>query len=158
MLRGRSCQFGIQIGVRSSGFSRVGQERFMDEGTLLLAQPAIDRFPGQIRRRPSGPLGLGAKPPIQNCRQGNVQVLHVLPRHGVIPAINYGIVVGKVNRDRISPGPLVLVGWIEKSGQRRRRYYRITAAGRRVLASQRADWGRFLAALAAVAGVRPSAS
>lgn len=46
--------------------------------------------------------------------------------------------------------------WIEKSGQRRRRYYRITEAGRRVLASQRADWARFLAALVEVAGVRPS--
>jgi len=46
--------------------------------------------------------------------------------------------------------------WIEKSGQRRRRYYRITEAGRRVLASQRADWARFMAALVEVAGVRPS--
>jgi len=59
---------------------------------------------------------------------------------------------------RLEQRGLLQARWIEKSGQRRRRYYRITAAGRRVLASQRADWGRFLAALAAVAGVRPSAS
>lgn len=44
--------------------------------------------------------------------------------------------------------------WVEKSGQRRRRCYRITGPGRRLLATQRADWGRFVAALGAVAGVR----
>jgi DNA-binding PadR family transcriptional regulator len=42
---------------------------------------------------------------------------------------------------------------VEKAGQRRRCYYRITEEGRRVLASQRADWRRFLAALNQVAGV-----
>jgi len=44
--------------------------------------------------------------------------------------------------------------WIEKAGQRRRCHYRITEAGRRVLAEQRADWSRFVAALAQVAGVK----
>ena len=43
--------------------------------------------------------------------------------------------------------------WVEKAGQRRRCYYRITEQGRKVLASQRADWRRFLAALNQVAGV-----
>jgi len=43
--------------------------------------------------------------------------------------------------------------WVEKPGQRRRCYYRITEQGRKVLASQRADWGRFLAVLSRVAGV-----
>src|SRR5579864_5937925 len=33
--------------------------------------------------------------------------------------------------------------WIEKSGQRRRRHYRLTAEGRRVLAAQRQGWQRF---------------
>jgi PadR family transcriptional regulator PadR len=44
--------------------------------------------------------------------------------------------------------------WIEKAGQRRRCHYRITDAGRRVLAEQRADWARFVAALGEVAGVK----
>jgi PadR family transcriptional regulator PadR len=44
--------------------------------------------------------------------------------------------------------------WIEKAGQRRRCHYRITEAGRKVLAEQRADWQRFVAALGEVAGVR----
>ena len=41
--------------------------------------------------------------------------------------------------------------WVEKAGQRRRCYYRITDGGRRVLAEQRADWARFVAALTQVA-------
>lgn len=44
--------------------------------------------------------------------------------------------------------------WIEKAGQRRRRYYRLTESGRKVLATQRDDWARFVAALGRVAGVR----
>ena len=44
--------------------------------------------------------------------------------------------------------------WIEKAGQRRRCHYRITDAGRRVLAEQRADWARFVAALGEIAGVK----
>jgi transcriptional regulator len=44
--------------------------------------------------------------------------------------------------------------WVEKSGQRRRRYYRITAAGRKALASQRSLWEGFYAALHRVAGVK----
>jgi DNA-binding PadR family transcriptional regulator len=43
--------------------------------------------------------------------------------------------------------------WVEKPGLRRRCHYRITEEGRRVLASQRADWSRFVAALNQVAGV-----
>lgn len=37
--------------------------------------------------------------------------------------------------------------WIEKSGQRRRRYYRLTRQGRRVLASQRRGWQVFVEAI-----------
>ena len=44
--------------------------------------------------------------------------------------------------------------WVEKAGQRRRCYYRITETGRKVLAEQRADWSRFVAALGQVAGVK----
>jgi PadR family transcriptional regulator PadR len=44
--------------------------------------------------------------------------------------------------------------WVEKTGQRRRCYYRITDPGRKVLAEQREDWSRFVAALGQVAGVK----
>ncbi len=44
--------------------------------------------------------------------------------------------------------------WLEQAGKRRRRFYRITAAGRRRLASQRSVWESFYAALHRVAGLR----
>jgi len=37
--------------------------------------------------------------------------------------------------------------WVEKAGQRRRRYYRLTREGRKVLASQRHGWQVFVAAI-----------
>ena len=46
--------------------------------------------------------------------------------------------------------------WIEKAGQRRRRYYRLTAAGRKVLASQRNVWETFFVALDRVAHITQS--
>jgi PadR family transcriptional regulator, regulatory protein PadR len=44
--------------------------------------------------------------------------------------------------------------WVEKPGQRRRRYYRLTAAGRRELEAQRASWSEFARAVSLVAGVQ----
>jgi PadR family transcriptional regulator, regulatory protein PadR len=44
--------------------------------------------------------------------------------------------------------------WIEKPGQRRRRYYRLTADGRGVLAAQRKEWAQFFALIRDLAGVR----
>ena len=43
--------------------------------------------------------------------------------------------------------------WIEKSGQRRRRYYRLTPAGRTVLAAQRREWQSLMSALDRVARI-----
>src|SRR5437899_7220238 len=42
--------------------------------------------------------------------------------------------------------------WVEKAGQRRRRYYRLTAEGRKVLATQRSNWESFVAAINRVTG------
>src|SRR3954452_13661829 len=43
--------------------------------------------------------------------------------------------------------------WVEKSGQRRRRYYRLTTGGAGVLASQRQTWREFAEAINRIAGV-----
>jgi PadR family transcriptional regulator PadR len=43
--------------------------------------------------------------------------------------------------------------WVERSGQRRRRYYRLTAAGTGVLGRQRDEWKQFVQALGRVAGI-----
>ena len=45
----------------------------------------------------------------------------------------------------------ILGRWVEKAGQRRRRYYRLTAAGRKVLAEQRSGWERFVLAIRRIA-------
>lgn len=47
----------------------------------------------------------------------------------------------------------ILGKWVEKAGQRRRRYYRITAEGRKVLAAQRQGWKQFAEAVRRIAGV-----
>jgi len=57
---------------------------------------------------------------------------------------------------RLEERSLIKGRWVEKAGQRRRRYYRITDSGRAMLATQREDWARFIVALTQVAGVRPA--
>ncbi len=44
--------------------------------------------------------------------------------------------------------------WVAKAGQRRRRYYRITTAGREALESQRSRWEVFIQALSRLARLK----
>ena len=44
--------------------------------------------------------------------------------------------------------------WVEKAGQRRRRYYRLTPQGLDVLAAQRKEWSQFFEVIRDLAGVR----
>lgn len=44
--------------------------------------------------------------------------------------------------------------WVDKAGQRRRRYYQLTSAGKKVLRAQRSNWRAFVAAIGRIAGVR----
>jgi DNA-binding PadR family transcriptional regulator len=46
--------------------------------------------------------------------------------------------------------------WVEKAGQRRRRFYKLTAAGKKVLNEQRQTWSDFFAALDRVAKINPA--
>lgn len=43
--------------------------------------------------------------------------------------------------------------WTEKPGERRRRLYRLTPEGRKVLAAQRSGWQTFARAVSRIAGV-----
>jgi PadR family transcriptional regulator PadR len=43
--------------------------------------------------------------------------------------------------------------WVERSGQRRRRYYKLTAQGRAVLKEQRSVWIDFVGAINRITGV-----
>jgi PadR family transcriptional regulator, regulatory protein PadR len=57
---------------------------------------------------------------------------------------------------RLEERGLIRGRWVERAGQRRRRSYQITAGGRKVLAAEREQWGRLIAALMLVAGVEPA--
>ena len=55
---------------------------------------------------------------------------------------------------RLEDKGLIEGRWVEGAGQRRRRYYRLTAQGRKMLAQQRSVWDTFFLALDRVAGIR----
>lgn len=44
--------------------------------------------------------------------------------------------------------------WVEKPGQRRRRYYKLTAAGRQILEQQRSSWLEFVEAMQRITGLK----
>jgi transcriptional regulator len=55
---------------------------------------------------------------------------------------------------RLERRGLIQGRWVEKPGERRRRFYRVTAEGSRTLAAQRRSWSAFFAALNRVARLR----
>lgn len=54
---------------------------------------------------------------------------------------------------RLERKGLIVGRWIEKAGQRRRRYYKLTSAGQKILSEQRRSWSEFFAALQAAGGL-----
>jgi len=54
---------------------------------------------------------------------------------------------------RLEERGLIRGRWVERPGQRRRRYYRITASGRAVLAAQRQEWTQFFTLIRDLAGL-----
>ena len=55
---------------------------------------------------------------------------------------------------RLERRGLIQGRWVERAGQRRKRFYRLTAGGRETLATQRQSWRAFFAALTRVARLR----
>ena len=53
---------------------------------------------------------------------------------------------------RMERKKLVEGRWVEKAGERRRRFYRLTVAGRKALAEQRQSWREFVSALNLLTG------
>ena len=46
--------------------------------------------------------------------------------------------------------------WVEKVGQRRRRYYQLTSEGKKVLAAQQSKWRVFVEAIGRITGSEPA--
>ena len=57
---------------------------------------------------------------------------------------------------RLEDKDLIEGRWVERAGQRRRRYYRLTRSGRKTLASQRGIWHSFFEGLNRVARIKPA--
>lgn len=53
---------------------------------------------------------------------------------------------------RLEDRGLIAGRWVERAGERRRRYYRLTSEGRRMLRRERALWREFMAAVNQVVG------
>ena len=53
---------------------------------------------------------------------------------------------------RLESRGLIKGRWLERPGERRRRYFRLTAEGRRMLAQERATWREFMEAVNRVVG------
>jgi len=91
-----------------------------------------------------------------------LSLLEARPRHGyelskLVESLSGGVVRFNVASlypllYRMEKRGWVVGRWVEKAGQRRRRYYRLTAAGRKVLAQQRSSWLAFVAAVKRVTG------
>src|SRR6266850_7605106 len=92
-----------------------------------------------------------------------LSLLEAQPRHGydlskLIEARSNGMLVFRVASlypllYRLEKRGWIHGRWIEKAGQRRRRYYRLTPAGEQVLKAQRHTWREFADAINRVAGV-----
>ena len=66
-------------------------------------------------------------------------------------ALNYHVASLYPTLYRLEDQGVVEGRWVEKAGQRRRRYYKLTTTGRRVLARERSTWQSFFVALDRVA-------
>src|SRR5262245_49206283 len=55
---------------------------------------------------------------------------------------------------RLERRGLIAGRWVEKAGRRRRRYYRLTVEGRKVLDKRRKGWSAFMRAVQQAAGLR----
>jgi PadR family transcriptional regulator PadR len=91
-----------------------------------------------------------------------LSLLDARPRHGyelskLIHAQSHGQLTFHIDSlypllYRLEERGWIKGSWVEKAGERRRRSYRVTAEGRRVLAAQRKTWEAFVEAVRRVTG------
>jgi DNA-binding PadR family transcriptional regulator len=55
---------------------------------------------------------------------------------------------------RLEQRGLIVGTWVEKPGQRRRRFYRLTPTGRKVLERQKQSWNAFAQAIGRIVGAQ----
>lgn len=114
---------------------------------------------------------MGTRPFSKELKKGSADLLILAlvedrPRHGYEigrlieqrsqGALSYHIASLYPTLYRLEDEGLVEGRWVEKAGQRRRRYYRLTFEGRKVLAAQRSTWESFVAAIHRVTRPEPA--
>ena len=93
-----------------------------------------------------------------------LSLLDAEPRHGyelqkLIESRSRGVITFNVATlypllYRMEARGWIVGKWVERAGERRRRFYRLTAAGRATLEAHRDSWRAFVTAINRVAGVR----
>jgi PadR family transcriptional regulator, regulatory protein PadR len=93
-----------------------------------------------------------------------LSLLDAEPRHGyelskLIESRSHGVLSFHVASlypmlYRMEERGWIIGRWVERAGQRRRRYYSITPEGRNVLEAQRRSWQEFVEAITSVSGFR----
>ena len=91
-----------------------------------------------------------------------LSLIEARPRHGneickLIEARSKGVVTYNVASlypllYRLEKRGWLKGTWVEKAGQRRRRFYRLTPEGKKVLARQRSSWRAFVEAVGRITG------
>ena len=91
-----------------------------------------------------------------------LSLLDVRPRHGyelskLIHARSHGELAFHIDSlypllYRLEERGWIKGAWVEKPNERRRRFYKLTAEGRRVLARQKETWRAFVTAVGRVTG------
>ncbi|HEV2421968.1 MAG TPA: PadR family transcriptional regulator [Candidatus Acidoferrales bacterium] len=102
----------------------------------------------------------------RELKKGSVEflllsLLEARPRHGyeigkLIEARSKGRIQFRIGSlypilCRLEDRALISGRWVEKAGQRRRRYYRLTTSGRKFLAAQRSAWEEFVSTINQIA-------
>jgi PadR family transcriptional regulator PadR len=93
-----------------------------------------------------------------------LSLLEARPRHGyeisqLIEEQSYGALTFNIASFypllyRLEKRGWIQGRWVEKTGQRRRRYYKLTPAGRQILQQQRDTWLEFVAAMQRITGLK----
>ena len=86
----------------------------------------------------------------QGPRHGYEIALRIESRSGGLVSFNVASLYPILYR--LEERGLISGLWVEKAGQRRRRFYKLTAAGRKMLAQQRETWSAFMTAVQRAAG------
>ena len=111
---------------------------------------------------------MSASPDDHTLKKGTAELLVLAqledePRHGYDIAVRIeqrssGAVVFNVASlypilYRLEAQGIISGRWVERAGQRRRRFYRLTPVGRKKLTQQREAWSVFMAAVQRAAGL-----